>query len=199
MQTTVNGRVVGYDERGEGTPLVLIHGYPLNRMIWEAQWEGLDKNARSSPPTCAVLANPKRWQDLPKFQTMPMISANYWMRSACINLPSSRDSRWAAMSLWHISAAIPSTSRHADSLQHQIHRRHPGRQSGTRQKYRHRQRKGRRCHRRGLYAQSPVPQDLHLKPRSGLTGQENYRERFRPRHDGVRSHARPPRFHGPLA
>jgi pimeloyl-ACP methyl ester carboxylesterase len=44
------GRVVGYDERGQGTPLVLIHGYPLNRMIWEAQWEGLDGQARVIAP-----------------------------------------------------------------------------------------------------------------------------------------------------
>lgn len=29
------------EERGEGIPLVLIHGYPLNRLIWESQWEGL--------------------------------------------------------------------------------------------------------------------------------------------------------------
>lgn len=50
MQTKVMGRVVGYDERGEGTPIVLIHGYPLNRMIWEAQWEGLDKQARVIAP-----------------------------------------------------------------------------------------------------------------------------------------------------
>lgn len=50
MQTTVMGRVVGYDERGEGIPLVLIHGFPLNRMIWEAQWEGLDKQARVIAP-----------------------------------------------------------------------------------------------------------------------------------------------------
>ncbi len=46
METTVMGRRVGYDERGQGTPLVLIHGFPLNRMIWEAQWEGLANHAR---------------------------------------------------------------------------------------------------------------------------------------------------------
>lgn len=46
MQTSVQGRIVGYDERGQGMPVVLIHGYPLNRMIWEAQWEGLSQHAR---------------------------------------------------------------------------------------------------------------------------------------------------------
>jgi 3-oxoadipate enol-lactonase len=41
MYTTIHGRIVGYDERGSDIPLVLIHGFPFNRMIWEAQWEGL--------------------------------------------------------------------------------------------------------------------------------------------------------------
>lgn len=50
MQTTLNGRVVGYDERGDGMPIVMIHGYPLNRMIWEAQWEGLADQARIIAP-----------------------------------------------------------------------------------------------------------------------------------------------------
>lgn len=46
MQLTLNGRMVGYDERGDAAPLLFIHGYPLNRMIWEAQWEGLNHTAR---------------------------------------------------------------------------------------------------------------------------------------------------------
>lgn len=50
METTVMGRLVGYDELGQGVPLVLIHGYPLNRMIWEAQWEGLSEHARVIAP-----------------------------------------------------------------------------------------------------------------------------------------------------
>jgi pimeloyl-ACP methyl ester carboxylesterase len=44
------GRLVGYDERGQGVPLVLIHGFPLNRMIWEAQWEGLGNRAHVIAP-----------------------------------------------------------------------------------------------------------------------------------------------------
>lgn len=50
MEISVMGRRVGYDERGQGTPLVLIHGFPLNRMIWEAQWEGLSNVARVIAP-----------------------------------------------------------------------------------------------------------------------------------------------------
>lgn len=50
MYLNLNGRIVGYDDSGSGIPLVLIHGFPLNRMIWEAQWEGLNKNARVLAP-----------------------------------------------------------------------------------------------------------------------------------------------------
>lgn len=46
MRATINGRTVGYIERGSDIPCVLIHGYPLNRMIWRAQWEGLADVAR---------------------------------------------------------------------------------------------------------------------------------------------------------
>jgi pimeloyl-ACP methyl ester carboxylesterase len=50
MNLFVNGRIVGYDDNGSGVPLVLIHGFPLNRMIWEAQWEGLHQHARVIAP-----------------------------------------------------------------------------------------------------------------------------------------------------
>lgn len=50
MHLFVNGRIVGYDDNGSGVPLVLIHGFPLNRMIWEAQWEGLNQHARIVAP-----------------------------------------------------------------------------------------------------------------------------------------------------
>lgn len=53
MQTNVMGRVVGYDESGSGRPLVLVHGYPLNRTIWQAQWEGLSDRARVIAPDLA--------------------------------------------------------------------------------------------------------------------------------------------------
>jgi pimeloyl-ACP methyl ester carboxylesterase len=34
LKTTVNGFELAYERRGDGTPLVLIHGYPLNHTIW---------------------------------------------------------------------------------------------------------------------------------------------------------------------
>lgn len=50
MDLHVMDRIVAYDERGQGIPIVCIHGFPLNRMIWEAQWEGLSDRARIIAP-----------------------------------------------------------------------------------------------------------------------------------------------------
>jgi pimeloyl-ACP methyl ester carboxylesterase len=35
METQVNGVRIYYEEQGHGLPLVLVHGFPLNRTIWE--------------------------------------------------------------------------------------------------------------------------------------------------------------------
>jgi pimeloyl-ACP methyl ester carboxylesterase len=37
---------VDYEERGEGTPVVLVHGFPFDRSIWSAQLEELSDEAR---------------------------------------------------------------------------------------------------------------------------------------------------------
>jgi 3-oxoadipate enol-lactonase len=34
LKTTVNGIQLAYERRGSGTPLVLLHGYPLDHSIW---------------------------------------------------------------------------------------------------------------------------------------------------------------------
>lgn len=38
----VNGIELAYERRGRGTPLVLLHGYPLDHSIWDALTERLD-------------------------------------------------------------------------------------------------------------------------------------------------------------
>lgn len=50
MQTTLQGKHVAYEDTGEGRPLLLIHGYPLNRMMWEPQLHGLADVARVIAP-----------------------------------------------------------------------------------------------------------------------------------------------------
>ena len=37
----INHFRMAYDSQGSGTPLLLIHGYPLNRQIWDAQRQSL--------------------------------------------------------------------------------------------------------------------------------------------------------------
>ncbi|MCE9636332.1 MAG: alpha/beta hydrolase [Planctomycetes bacterium] len=47
MRIDVNGRQVGYeDSGGSGLPLVLIHGFPLDRTVWAGQSAGLGDVAR---------------------------------------------------------------------------------------------------------------------------------------------------------
>ncbi len=41
MQTMVQGSLIGFDEAGHGRPLVLVHGYPFDRNMWEHQLSGL--------------------------------------------------------------------------------------------------------------------------------------------------------------
>jgi pimeloyl-ACP methyl ester carboxylesterase len=62
MQLSFTGRTIAYDDRGQGIPLVLIHGFPLNRNIWQAQLEGLSDHAR-------VIA-----LDLPGFGESPAVN-----------------------------------------------------------------------------------------------------------------------------
>jgi pimeloyl-ACP methyl ester carboxylesterase len=41
VHTETGGIRMGYDMEGNGTPLVLLHGFPLNRAMWRAQVAGL--------------------------------------------------------------------------------------------------------------------------------------------------------------
>jgi 3-oxoadipate enol-lactonase len=50
MQTILSGGLVGYSEAGRGRTLALIHGYPLNRTMWEPQLTGLAEAAHLIAP-----------------------------------------------------------------------------------------------------------------------------------------------------
>jgi pimeloyl-ACP methyl ester carboxylesterase len=42
MIATIDGRRIGYDDSGgDGVPLVLLHGFPLDRTVWDEQVEAL--------------------------------------------------------------------------------------------------------------------------------------------------------------
>src|SRR5664279_2093119 len=43
MKAEINGNTVAYGDRGNGLPLVLIHGFPLCRKMWLPQAEALDR------------------------------------------------------------------------------------------------------------------------------------------------------------
>ena len=46
MQTQVGSLSLAYDSAGAGQPVLLIHGYPLNRSLWAPQVAGLARRAR---------------------------------------------------------------------------------------------------------------------------------------------------------
>jgi len=46
MQATIGDRRVGYDSRGYGIPLLLMHAFPLSREMYAEQNDALDKLAR---------------------------------------------------------------------------------------------------------------------------------------------------------
>lgn len=42
-ETTIDAKTLAYDDSGSGQPLLLIHGFPLNRTMWQPQIEALTK------------------------------------------------------------------------------------------------------------------------------------------------------------
>lgn len=43
MKTFINGISMAYDDRGDGPPVVLIHGFPLTREMWKPQGKALSE------------------------------------------------------------------------------------------------------------------------------------------------------------
>ena len=50
MIATINGVQIGYDDHGRGTPLVMLHGFPLDRTLWTHQRIALGRRARCIVP-----------------------------------------------------------------------------------------------------------------------------------------------------
>ncbi|HEX8398152.1 MAG TPA: alpha/beta fold hydrolase [Pyrinomonadaceae bacterium] len=46
MKAKIGGREIGYEDAGTGASVVLLHGHPLNRSMWSAQFEALQANYR---------------------------------------------------------------------------------------------------------------------------------------------------------
>ena len=49
-QATIHNQPIHYEERGQGTPLVLLHGFPLDRRIWSQQIDALSTQCRVIAP-----------------------------------------------------------------------------------------------------------------------------------------------------
>ena len=46
MQATIGGRAISYFVEGEGIPLLLMHAFPLNRTMFDAQLRVLSRMAK---------------------------------------------------------------------------------------------------------------------------------------------------------
>jgi pimeloyl-ACP methyl ester carboxylesterase len=50
MQINVNGFSMAYSDAGQGVPLLFVHGFPLNRQLWQPQLEVFSDVARVLAP-----------------------------------------------------------------------------------------------------------------------------------------------------
>jgi 3-oxoadipate enol-lactonase len=50
MIAWIGGRETGFDDEGQGDPVVFLHGFPLRRSIWKAQVAALSDRARCIVP-----------------------------------------------------------------------------------------------------------------------------------------------------
>jgi 3-oxoadipate enol-lactonase len=50
MRTSLSNFTMEYEDQGRGIPVILIHGYPLNKTLWDPQLESLPKFARVIAP-----------------------------------------------------------------------------------------------------------------------------------------------------
>ena len=50
MRTSLRDFTMEYEDKGSGMPVIFIHGYPLNRTLWEPQLEALADIARIIAP-----------------------------------------------------------------------------------------------------------------------------------------------------
>ncbi|MGB9687891.1 alpha/beta fold hydrolase [Thermogutta sp.] len=66
------GRVeLAFEDTGSGLPVLLIHGFPLDRTMWKAQWEGLSNEFRVIVPDLRGFGES---QVIPGVATMEMMA-----------------------------------------------------------------------------------------------------------------------------
>jgi len=65
MQTTIDGVKIAYDDAGAGPAIVLIHGFPLDRSIWNPQRDALAPRARVVLPDLRGAGESARGADGP--------------------------------------------------------------------------------------------------------------------------------------
>jgi 3-oxoadipate enol-lactonase len=68
-QTTADG-VIGFDDVGQGPAVVLLHAFPLSRLMWRPQVEALEDNWRVVAPDLRGFGDSRGFVDTPSIDGM---------------------------------------------------------------------------------------------------------------------------------
>lgn len=78
----VNGISVGYDDEGDGTPLVLVHGHPFDRSMWTPQvGEFTQSGQRVIVPDLRGYGESRATPGSFAWATLPTTSPHFWIIS----------------------------------------------------------------------------------------------------------------------
>lgn len=115
MKHHINGAELYIAEKGQGAPVILLHGFPLDHRMWQAQAEALSENYRVITPDLRGMGH----SDVP---TANISIEQYaddiltMMDKMDIQKPHLAASPWADMWLSHFCAKLLNDSRRLFSL-----------------------------------------------------------------------------------
>lgn len=70
-RTTIKGTKIAYSDRGQGEPILFVHGFPLNKSMWKAQLASLSRHYRCIAPD---LRGHGSSQDVPGTYTVDILA-----------------------------------------------------------------------------------------------------------------------------
>ncbi|MBK7969294.1 MAG: alpha/beta hydrolase [Bacteroidetes bacterium] len=59
LTKNISGFTIAYDDMGEGTPIIFLHGFPFNKSMWKDQYDYLKQNFRVIAPDLRSFGNSK--------------------------------------------------------------------------------------------------------------------------------------------
>lgn len=59
LTKNISGFTLAYDDMGEGTPIIFLHGFPFNKSMWKPQFDSLKQHFRVIAPDLRSFGNSK--------------------------------------------------------------------------------------------------------------------------------------------